>query len=331
MKKLQGSLLALFALTLAFGPLAYAEAQGKAFGHEKGAPGNSAFGRSHNPVFGNSVMWGGQSYANLEALIERLQKLLAELRAEKGKVKDNSKKAKKSKKNNKDQDVAAPGSLVGIVTEAATKVGTTSATLHATLHLKDEDHATVHFEYWARSTGPVTRTARLSFTEDGHASTSLSGLQKGTEYRFRAVARTTDGKRVYGKTLAFTTSADDQSLLPSVTTRDVRDVATSSARLRGEVNMNEYENGTVFFVYGENKAKVESVAQDFDTYAAITEDGLKLRKVLVDSDLDGEDTYARVVTGLASTTTYHVAIGVGYQEGGNDTIQLGQVRSFTTK
>ena len=49
---------------------------------------------------------------------------------------------------------------------------------------------------------------------------------------------------------------------PDVTTDDAEDVEDDRAELHGEVDMNDFNNGVVFFVYGEDEDQVEDVEDD---------------------------------------------------------------------
>jgi hypothetical protein len=96
--------------------------------------------------------------------------------------------------------------------------------------------------------------------------------------------------------------------------------------------MNDFNNGVVFFVYGESESAVQDVDNNFTTYDDVDENGKSLQKVRVDTDLDGTQSYTADVTGLDGNTTHYFAIAVAYKdENGHDVIELGNVRSFTTE
>ncbi len=119
---------------------------------------------------------------------------------------------------------------------------------------------------------------------------------------------------------------------PELTTRSVLNISDDSATLRGAVDMNDYRNGRVFFVYGEDESDVEDIAEDFTTYADIDESGDDLQKVLVDDDLDNSASYSRTVSGLDDNTDIYYSICVEYEDADDDdVIKCGEVRSFETE
>ena len=118
---------------------------------------------------------------------------------------------------------------------------------------------------------------------------------------------------------------------PDVETLSARDIDEDSAELRGEVDMNDFRNGEVFFVYGEDEDQIEDVEDDFDSYSDVDEDGDDLQKVRVDTDLDDDEDYERRVTGLDEDTDYYFQICVGYEDEDDDEVlECGGVREFNT-
>ena len=123
-------------------------------------------------------------------------------------------------------------------------------------------------------------------------------------------------------------SNDDE---PDVKTEDADDIDDDRAELNGEVDMNDFRNGVVFFVYGEDEDQIEDVEDDFDSYSDVDEDGDDLQKVRVDSDLDGDESYSRDVTGLDDDTDYYYQICVEYEDEDDDeTLECGGVEEFET-
>ena len=91
------------------------------------------------------------------------------------------------------------------------------------------------------------------------------------------------------------------------------------------------ENGKAFFVYGEHEASVSDVDDDFTTYDDVDEDGEDLKKVLVDSDVDGNETYAETVSNLDDNTRHYARMCVEYEkDNGDETLVCGSTRSFLT-
>jgi type II secretory pathway pseudopilin PulG len=117
---------------------------------------------------------------------------------------------------------------------------------------------------------------------------------------------------------------------PEVTTDEADDVEDDRAELRGEVDMQDAEDGIVFFVYGEDEDMVEEVT-DEDRYSNIDTDGDDLRIVRVDSSFDGDDDFYAVVTGLDDSTDHYFRICVEYEDEDNDErLECGDVESFET-
>ncbi len=117
---------------------------------------------------------------------------------------------------------------------------------------------------------------------------------------------------------------------PEATTKIVYHVTKDSADLRGEVDMKDYNNGFVFFVYGQRESSVRDVV-DEHRYSSIHNDGQYLRKVLVDSDLDGHDSYTKNVDGLESSERYYYRICVEYTKtNGDSDLECGSVKYFNT-
>lgn len=121
---------------------------------------------------------------------------------------------------------------------------------------------------------------------------------------------------------------------PDATTDSARDVDEDSAELNGSVDMNDFDNGLVFFVYGQNEDDIDDVDDDFDSYSEVDTDGEDLRKVKVDNDLDGndgEEEYDKKVTGLDTNETYYFRMCVEYvDEDGDDTLECGNTKEFET-
>lgn len=310
------------ATLMAVGPVNAEAANGNAYGHYK-SPGNSAWGRSHNP--NAQVLWGNQ-YESFDSLIARLQALIERLRVLRG----------ESTNNNNDDD--NDDSAAEVTTRSAESVDEDGATLRGEVDLEDGDEAEVWFEYGTSLNNLNKKTTPADIDEDEgdtvQFETKISGLSDDTRYYFRAVAEDEDGDKDYGEKLSFTTDDDDSDNndeTPDVSTQTAQNVDSDSAQLRGEVDMNDFDNGVVFFVFGEDEQAIEDVEDDFDSYEDIDEDGDDLKKVRVDTDLDDDESYTSTVESLDGDTTHYFAIGVAYEdEDGDDVIELGNVRSFTT-
>ena len=117
---------------------------------------------------------------------------------------------------------------------------------------------------------------------------------------------------------------------PEATTKVVYNITKDSADLRGDIDMKDYNNGFVFFVYGQRESYVRDV-EDENSYSSIHNDGQYIRKVSVASDLDTRDSYTKNVDGLESSERYYYRICVEYTNAnGNPDLACGSVKYFNT-
>lgn len=227
---------------------------------------------------------------------------------------------------------------IEVQTLSATDVDEDSATLRAEVDMNNEDEAELYFEY-GRSSGNLTlKTSReaLDDADDGDTlETDVTGLSDDTRYYFRAVAVDEDGDKDYGGVLSFVTdgdSNDDDDEEPVVTTRSATDIDDESAELRGTVDMNDFDNGIAFFVYGEDEDAVYDAESDFDSYDDVDEDGDNLQKVLIDTDVDDIEDVSEHVSGLDDNTDIFFSLCVEYDDADDDsTLSCGAVREFKTE
>ena len=220
-----------------------------------------------------------------------------------------------------------------VVTGTATDIEADRATLRATAYLDDADDADVWFEYGTKVNDLDDTSSKVTIDDDEKTvERTITDLDEDTRYYYRAVMEDEEGDEYYGTVRSFwTVDADTSDDEPTLITRSAQNIEDDRAELRGTVDMEDFDNGTVFFVYGTDQSQVEDVADDFDTYDAIDEDGADLQKVLVDQDLDGSESYAELVTSLDDDTLYYYAIGVAYEnEDDDEVIALGSLRSFRT-
>jgi len=228
-------------------------------------------------------------------------------------------------------------SEVDVTTRSAQNISDDEATLRGEVDFNNSDEATVYFHYGLGRTSLFSDTTHvvLDDNDDEDFSHTIARLRDDTTYYFRAIAEDEDGRRDAGSILSFTTDDDGRSSSndddPEADTDDADDVEDNSAELNGSVDMNDFSNGVVFFVYGEDEDQVDDIADDYDTYSDIDEDGDDLQKVKVDSDLDGDDDYNYDISGLDDDTDYYYAICVEYEdEDDDDVITCGSTEEFTT-
>ncbi len=265
----------------------------------------------------------------LRQYIAQLQTLLAQLQAAQGGTNNGG-------YGNSDVDVA---------TKSADDITDEAATLRGELDFNDEDEATVYFRYGTsiNNLSRETTNVVLEEGEDDEAFTArIADLDEDKTYYFRAIAEDENGDRDYGTVLSFRTDDDsssddddddnnDDEDMPEVDSLDANDISDDSAELEGSLDMNDFENGFAFFVYGEDEDQVDDIANDYDTYSDVDEDGDDLQKIAVDSDADGDNTYWATMSGLNDDTEIFFTLCVAFEdEDGDEVIVCGDTESFTT-
>lgn len=209
-------------------------------------------------------------------------------------------------------------------------------TFFGEVDLNRASYARVWFEYGEdEDFDERTRTQRVNYDDRFDADVDKDEFEEDEWYDYRAVAEDPDGRRAYGGIRSFMLRDNDSHRSndddPEVTTEDADEVDDDRAELNGEVDMNDFNNGLVFFVYGEDEDQVEDVEDDYDSYYDIDEDGDDLQKVRVDSDLDGRDDYSYDVTNLDEDTEYFFQICVEYEDEDDDEVlECGGVEEFET-
>lgn len=213
-------------------------------------------------------------------------------------------------------------------------------TFETTIRFDGAPYVDVWFEYGPNGyLGEETREERVY--SNGRSSVTyrkrVTDLE-GREYDFgfvRAVAEAPNSTKKYSLLTSFETDESRSSRRdddwPDVKTDRADDIEEDEAILEGEVDMNDFNNGLVFFVYGEDEDQVEDIEDDFDHYSEIDEDGDDLQKVRVDSDLDDDENYRLRVTGLDDNTDYYFQICVEFEDEDDDeVIVCGGVEDFET-
>jgi hypothetical protein len=213
-----------------------------------------------------------------------------------------------------------------------------SATFIGEIELDDAPYADVWFEY-GQDGDLDESTADERMDDDGEFEMEVDDLDEDERYYVRAVAEDPSGSLSYGNILAFTSGHDDDDDdddddndddIPEVDTQDAENVDENSAELHGEVDMNDFEDGLAFFVYGQDEDAVEEV-EDESEYDDIDEEGEDLQKFTLMSGLDGIRTFWASISGLEDDSDYFFRICVEYEDEDNDTVlECGAVESFTT-
>lgn len=229
-------------------------------------------------------------------------------------------------------------SAVDIETLDPTVITDDEARVFGEIDLNGVSYATVWFEYGeSRNFGERTNSARIDRFDTNIFRVDLEDLDEDEKYYYRAVARDQFGRMAYGDTETFETRDDNGRRSrnnddePDVKTDRARNITDYSAELSGEVDMNDFNNGIVFFVYGEDEDQVEDISDDYDEYRDIDEDGDDLQKIRVDTDLDSDEEYERTIGGLDDDTEYFFSICVEFEDEDDDeTIICGDVEDFET-
>jgi len=142
-----------------------------------------------------------------------------------------------------------PTDSLTVTTDGVSDVGETSATLDGSLtDLGGDSFADVFFEYRKTSVTTWSTTATQTLFSTGSFGASISGLDDGVDYEFRAVASASDGDSDTGSITGFTTL--EHSI--SVSTDGATDVAGTSVTLNGSVtNLGNESSVDVYFEYRE--------------------------------------------------------------------------------
>lgn len=277
----------------------------------------------------------------LQSLINQLNVLLAKLQALQGYSNVNYHKYYYTdftpKQNTYSYNYGSKSYDVEVSTDDADVESDDTAVLSGDVELDDAPYAIVWFDYG--TDGDMDEESdSLKLTDDDSFEIEVDDLDEDERYYFRAVAEDPSGYRVYGSIKAFGTDEDDDDDddndndedTPEATTQDAEDVEEDRAELHGEIEMNDFDDGIAFFVYGEDESAIEDV-EDEDTYNDVDEDGDDLQKILLSSNLDDTRTFWTTVSGLDDDTDYFFRICVQYEDEDNDDVlECGSVESFTT-
>ncbi len=259
-----------------------------------------------------------QNYINrLLALLERLYDLQAQLDGEYTPISGRS--------------------AVDVTTRSAIDVRDDQARLRGEVDFNREDEATVYFQWGESRTRLNEETTHIVLDEDDDDedfSQVITRLDDNETYYFRAVAEDERNRRDYGAIFRFRTDDDDHDDdddYPDVETGDADDITDDSAEIYGEVDMNDFNNGLAFFVWGEDEDQVADIEDDYDEYRDIDEDGDDLQKTRVDTDVGGELEAWATIYGLDDDTRIYYNFCVEFEDEDDDeTIECGGVEDFRT-
>jgi hypothetical protein len=230
------------------------------------------------------------------------------------------------------------GDNVNVTTENETNLESDSVTLNG--RLTGGKNVKVWFTYSTNNrvtcnTGTLVNGSNSLDAVNDFSVNVNQFIQPDTTYYYVACGddRKTDDQ---GRLEQFTTpeeggnGGEDE---PRAETQSARDIEEDSAELRGDVDMNDFNNGIVFFVYGQDEDMIKDVEDNYDEYrdARNDEDNDNFRVVRVDSDLDGEDRYEEKVNNLEEDEKYFFIICVEYKDNNNyETLDCGNVKRFDT-
>ena len=211
---------------------------------------------------------------------------------------------------------------IEIETRDATNIEEDEAVLRADIEWNDADRGYIWFEYGEDRDDLDWSTGRASVDDDDDDyRRRIDDLDEDERYYFRAVIKDRDsGKVYYGDIESFYTEDDRNNDEVEIDLDHADDVTDDSAELSGSVDMNDFRNGIVFFVWGEDEDQVEDIADDYTQYQDIDEDGDDLQVYRIDRDLDGRGNYTLEINGLDDETEHHFSLCVEYEDEDNDEI-----------
>ncbi len=173
-----------------------------------------------------------------------------------------------------------------VQTVSVTNVTSTTATLHGSVTEGEESILEQGFEYWGLDGNVETVTASGS-----DMSVTLTGLEDGVTYTYRAYARTESGT-TYGEEMTFKAVT-----APTVQTFAVTDVTESSAVLKGQVTAGSEDVLGQGFEYWAEGGEIQTIAMAEQTMEVTL------------SGLEQGTTYTyRAYAITASATTYGVEV-----------------------
>ena len=193
--------------------------------------------------------------------------------------------------------------LPTVTTEAATNITTTEARLNGSaVEISGYPISESGFE-WSDNTYLTGATTSVAGSGGGVFHYTVSNLQVGTRYYYRAYARTALGIQ-YGEVLFFVTQAE----LPEVHTLQVTDIKASRATCEGNVT---YNGGDSMMVRGVCWSTIQNPTTN-DSHT---------------TDIGGEGSFTSIITGLSASTTYYVRAYATNSAG----TTYGEQLSFTTQ
>lgn len=233
------------------------------------------------------------------------------------------------------QSCSTPSAQLSVQTQNPLSVDEDSATLNG--YLVAGQASSTWFVIDERpldcyDTGMIGRMYMGAKSQGSYLSYSVRNLEADNLYYYLACAADS-GQTVSGGLRSFRTDDDGYTNPnyndPEADTLNPDNVDEDSAELNGRIDMNGFNNGLVFFVYGQDRNDIRDVEQDYNNYSSIREQGDDLQKIITDYDLDSRSNYAERVRNLDTNNRYYYRICVEYRDGGSEII-CGHIEDFDT-
>ena len=239
--------------------------------------------------------------------------------------------------------VQSNSNYVTITSESVSDASNDSVQMYGTADIKQSGTARFWFEYGpTQAVNYSTESRSVNARTGSNVSFTFTApdIDSSGTYYYRAVAEDTVGRYAEGTLKSFTYSSvgghsssnssnnnDDE---PEVSNDDITSIDSDSARISGNVDMNDFEDGTAFLVYGEDESRVKDV-EDEDRYSDVSTYSYELRKVLLSSSLDGDRDFTTTISGLHDDTEYFYRFCVQYENDDNDDrLVCSDVENFDT-
>ncbi len=227
--------------------------------------------------------------------------------------------------------------FVQVTTEAPFGVGRNTAELSAKVDKGSSPTAQLSFEYGVGTTlSKDSDTVKITSQRSVISKVRIIDLKPDTTYSYRSAVEDEDGNIIYGQTRTFVTvkEASETAFVgrPVVESEGLTGITASGAELKVFVSMNDYDNGTVFFVRSTDYSKLSKLDDDFDNYAeipAVNNSGVS--KLIVKKAVTERSTVTGRISGLTKATkNYYIACVEYVYRGSSVTITCSDVESFVT-
>jgi phosphodiesterase/alkaline phosphatase D-like protein len=230
---------------------------------------------------------------------------------------------------------------VAITSENVADASNDSVQFSGTASIKQSGTARFWFEYGTTKDVPYSTESRsVSNARTGNDVSftfTAPDIDSAKTYYYRAVAQGADGRYAEGSLKSFTYSSvgghstsNSSSGIPQATADSASSITTYSAKISGRVDMNDYENGTAFLVYGESETRLDNVTDEYD-FDSVSSYGYELRKVSLSTNLDSDRSFTASISGLHDDTKYFYRFCVQYEDAhGHDRLACSDVEHFYT-